>query len=148
MNPGHVVVDSLARHEKGVILQPLLVVLGKGFEGATIGLGSVLEKSVSGFVKESLLEFDDAVVRHPLVWKVRHMGQVLRRQKPLLTKRIQIDEQRVSGERRKTLIGGIAVSGGTQRQYLPDFLSGSRQKVDELAGRISEVADAMATGQR
>src|ERR1700721_980643 len=80
--------------------------------------------------------------------KLRHIGKVRRRQKPLLAKRFQIDEQRVSGKSREALIRRVAISRGIQRQHLPDFLPCSGQEFDELMSRISQIADAVAARQR
>ena len=68
-------------------------------------------------------------------------------EKSLLPESPQIDEQRIAGKCRKALIGGIAISGGAERQYLPNFLSGVGQEFYKLVSRISEIANAMATGQ-
>ena len=66
----------------------------------------------------------------------------------LLAKGFQIDEKRVSGERRKTLVGGVAISRRTHRQYLPDFLSRRGEKLYKFVSRISQIANAVAAGQR
>src|SRR5579862_8366901 len=148
MNPGHVLVDSFACHEEREIVQPLPAVVAKGIEGAAVGSGSVRKERLGGFVEESLLKFNYAAERHLLVWETRRIHQVLRRQKAILTKSRQIDEQGISGECRKALVRRIAVSGWTQRQHLPDLLSGAGQKIDELASRFSEITDPMRAGQR
>jgi hypothetical protein len=44
---------------------------------------------------------------------------------------VEADQQWISRERRKTLVGGIAVAGGTKRQHLPDALAAVMQKIGE-----------------
>ena len=43
---------------------------------------------------------------------------------PSLDQRIEADEQRIARERGETLVRGIAVAGGTERQHLPEALAG------------------------
>src|ERR1039458_5972940 len=122
MDPGHIIVDFLACHEERIVLQPFPALLAKSIEGPTVGLSSVCKESASSLAKEFLFEGDYSVVRHMLVRKSRCTGQVHGRQKSFLTKSSQIDEQGISGKCREALIRRIAVSGGVQRQDLPDFL--------------------------
>ncbi len=122
MDPSRVIVDFLACHEERIVVQPLRVLLAKSIEGPTVGLCSVCKERVSSVAKEFLFEGDYSVVGHTLVRKIRSTGQVRGRQKSFLAKSSQIYEQGISGKCREALIGGIAVSGGVQRQDLPDFL--------------------------
>jgi hypothetical protein len=46
------------------------------------------------------------------------------------------------------LVGRIAVSGGIQRQNLPQLLTGSVQKVSEFVSAWPEIANAKAARQR
>jgi hypothetical protein len=123
MHPRRVLVDSLARHEERIIVQPIAVILAKRDEKATVSLGTALQKSPSGCAKQTLFEVDYAVVFDVLLRERRCIGQIVSGQKTLLKKSSQIDEKRVAGECRKALIRGIAVSRRAQWQYLPDFLS-------------------------
>src|SRR5580704_16638294 len=122
MHPGHVMMDFLACHEERIILQPLSAFLAKSIKGTAVGLSSVCKKSASSFLKELLFEGDYLVIGDVVVRKIRHAGKIRARQKSFLTKSWQIYEEGVSGKCRKTLIRRIAVSGGIQRQDLPDFL--------------------------
>src|ERR1700722_17796403 len=111
MDPGHIIVDFFARHKEGKVLQPFPALLAKASEVPTVGLACVCKKSASRFAKEFLFEGDDSTVRHMLVRKIGCRGEILRREKSFLTKSFQIDEQRVSGKCRETLVWTIAVSG-------------------------------------
>jgi hypothetical protein len=141
-------VDFFACHEERKVLQPFSVVLAENVEGLTAGLCSVCKKSASSFAKEFLFEGDDSAVRHAFVWNIRCIGEILRRQKSLLAKSFQIYEQGISGKCREALIRRIAVSGGVQRQDLPDFLPRPGQEFDELMSGISKIADAVDARQR
>src|SRR5579872_785705 len=122
MDPGSVVVDFLACHEECIVLQPFLVFLAKDIKGTTVRLRSVRKESPRSLAKEFLFEGDHSIVGHMLGRKIRSTSQVRGRQKTFLTKSYQIYEQRISGKCREALIRRIAVSGGVQRQNLPDFL--------------------------
>jgi hypothetical protein len=61
---------------------------------------------------------------------------------------LQADQQWVARECRKRLVWRIAVTGRTERQHLPDSLTASREKIDELERARAEIPDAEASGQR
>ena len=147
IHPSHVLVNFLARHEQRVIVQPIAVALAKSLESATVSGGIVVKKRMTGFAEQTLLEVDHAGVFDLLLREIRGVGQVLRGQNTLLTKSFQIDEKRVAGEGGKTLVWRIAVSRRTQWQYLPNLLSGLSQKIDKFVGRISQIANTVATRQ-
>lgn len=79
---------------------------------------------------------------------MRSRCEILFRQKPLFLQVQQIDEQRVAGKSRKTLIRRVSVAGGIQRQYLPDCLSCGGQEIDKLMSHRAKIADAVSTRQR
>ena len=64
--------------------------------------------------------------------EVRHVGQLGAGQPAVGGQIAQIDQQRIARERRKALIGRIAVAGRPQRQHLPDALARADQAVDEV----------------
>ena len=79
--------------------------------------------------------------------KWRNAREVGGLQQTLIAQAFEAEEQRIAGEGGETLVGRIAISGGIQRQHLPQFLSGIGQEVGELVGGRAEVADAEACGQ-
>ena len=64
-----------------------------------------------------------------------------------LYRRVQIDEVRVACKGGAGLVGGIAESGGSQRQDLPIALTGFFQKIDEFIGLFAHGAHAVLAGQ-
>ena len=63
-------------------------------------------------------------------------------------KKLQADQVRIPGKRRRTRIRRVAVSRRTQRQHLPDVLFGLGQKGDELVRGRPQIADASIGWQR
>ena len=59
----------------------------------------------------------------------------------------ETDQHGISRKGRETLIRRIAVSGGIQREHLPQFLSGIGEKIGEFVGGGAKVADAEAAGK-
>ena len=57
-------------------------------------------------------------------------------QKALGHQIVQVDQQRVAGERRRRLIWRIPISGRAHRQHLPEVLTGVCQRPCELGGRL------------
>src|ERR1700740_1364323 len=104
MHPSHILVDSLARHEESVILQPFGVALAESLKGTTVNSVTVLKKCMPGFAEQILFEVDHAGVLDVLLREARYIGQVLRGQNALLAKNFQIDEKRIAGEGGKTLV--------------------------------------------
>ena len=67
MYPDRVLVDSLARHEERIIVQPIGIVLTKSVECAAVSVGTVHQESVGSFAKQALFEVDyRAVLDAPL----------------------------------------------------------------------------------
>jgi hypothetical protein len=46
------------------------------------------------------------------------------------------------------LVRRVAIAGGADRQHLPDFLSCLGEKLDEIVGRVSKIADAVSARER
>ena len=63
-------------------------------------------------------------------------------------KRLGIDEHDVPGERRDGLIGRVSAADGTERENLPDLLSGFCKEVDEPVYLLSEVAHTVFRRER
>ena len=74
--------------------------------------------------------------------------RVMFRQQSVVNQSFDADEQRIARERGEALIGRIAVAGRSERQYLPEPLTGGPEEVDEFEGARPEVPDTKATGQR
>ena len=82
-----------------------------------------------------------------LKWEPRKL-EVLLRQQTVLDQLLRRDQKRVPGERRKTLVRRIAVTGRPERQYLPVRLARLDQKIDELERLWPKVANAELARQR
>src|ERR1700686_2572310 len=90
MHPRHVLVGSLARHEKGIVVQPFDIFLAKSIVSAPIRLGTVRKKCFCGLSEERLFEVGYAIIVDALLRKARSTGEVLIGQKSLLAKGFQI----------------------------------------------------------
>jgi hypothetical protein len=66
----------------------------------------------------------------------------------LITQALKTQQQRVAGKSGEALVRRIAVSGGIQRQHLPQLLSRSQEEVCEFVGAGAEIADAEAARKR
>ena len=56
---------------------------------------------------------------------------------------LEIDEVRIPGERRETLVGRVAEAGGSQRASLPIGEAGRLKEVEELNRVAVEDSDAL-----
>src|ERR1700680_1185985 len=74
MHPRHVLVGSLARHEKGIVVQPFDIFLAESIERTPIRLGTVRKKCACGLSKERLFEVDYAIIVDALLRKARSTG--------------------------------------------------------------------------
>jgi hypothetical protein len=66
----------------------------------------------------------------------------------LITQAFKTQQQRVAGKSGEALVRRIAVSGGIQRQHLPQLLSSGEKEVCEFVRAGAEVADAEAARER
>lgn len=79
-------------------------------------------------------------------WEI--VCQVARREVALRHQFLKAQQQRIPGERRKTLIGRVPVTSRTQREHLPNPLSGVSQEIREPIGFGTEVTDTESPGQQ
>jgi hypothetical protein len=68
-------------------------------------------------------------------------------EKSLIAQAFETDEKRVAREGREALVRGVAVSGGIEREHLPELLSGCGKKVSKFVGAWAEIADSEASGK-
>src|SRR2546421_603117 len=61
--------------------------------------------------------------------------------------RDQGDQELIAGESRNAGVGRIAIPQRAERQHLPKMLFGTREEIDELVRRRTQVADATARWQ-
>ena len=66
----------------------------------------------------------------------------------LFLQAFKTEQHRVAGKSGETLVRGVAIPGGIQRQHLPQLLSGCGKEISEFVGARAEIADAETTGQR
>ncbi len=79
---------------------------------------------------------------------VRQRLQALALDPSAIGQPLQADQQRVSRKGRGGGVGRIPHTQGTERQYLPEALPGSRKELYEVVGGGAEVADAATRRQR
>ena len=60
---------------------------------------------------------------------------------------VEVDEVRVARKGRAALIGAVPITGGAQRQDLPDLLARCGQKIHERFRFRSEAANSIGAGQ-
>jgi hypothetical protein len=71
VHPSHILVNSLARHEDSVIVQPFGVALAKSLESANFSRATILKERPPCFVQQTLFEVDHARVLDVLLRKAR-----------------------------------------------------------------------------
>ena len=75
-------------------------------------------------------------------------AQIRRLEQTLIAQALKTQQQRVAGKSGEALVRRIAVSGGIQRQHLPQLLSSGDEEVREFVSAGAKITDAEATGQR
>ena len=54
---------------------------------------------------------------------------------------LQVNQGRIAGECRQGIVGRMAISGGAERQDLPDALPGFAEKVDKAESLLAQITD-------
>jgi hypothetical protein len=97
-----------------------------------IGVGSL--EADKGFVEQFGLPQVDESKIHFVGVPLGHVGQVFNGQQAFFNEKIGADQVGIAGEGREALVGRVAVTGGAERQDLPEFASAFSQVVDEAVG--------------
>jgi hypothetical protein len=75
-------------------------------------------------------------------------GNALGRDPAPLGEEFETNQEGIAGKGRGARIGRVAITGGTERQHLPDVLPGGGQEFKKLVCGGAEIADASTGGQR
>ncbi len=147
IRPGRLIVSGLDGHEEREIVQPTRVPAAEPIEAIAQGGGSRRLEAIEHARPERLAVCDDGGEIDVSVGKRRLAARLGGREPSLFDQRIEADEQRIARECGETLVRGIAVAGGTERQHLPEALAGRGEQIDELEGARAQIPDAEASGQ-
>ena len=127
VGPGSAAEFVLQRHEKRVVVEPVLL-----FDDER-GVAHVVGEPREGLPQEGgLVAVHDVEVNVGRVCAVVGVVEGLLREVAVLHKLVKVDEQWIPREGGKRLVGGIAVSGGAYRQHLPVLLAGFLEPVGEF----------------
>ena len=96
-----------------------------------------------GLFQQSGLVCKDFFILHMVRVKCRNIGQVFGSQKLLLFQKLRADKERLTGKHGKTLVRRVSDRGRSQRQHLPQMLSGAGQKINKIISSLSHVPDAV-----
>ena len=146
--PFDLVVLVLERHEEDVIVEPEPVLVTKGRQLRLLLGRRQAAEAVERAVQLGQLPGSDPLILAPAGTKFGGVLKIGRCQPAAIRELAKIDEQRVSGKGRETLVRRIAVASRPQRQHLPDSLPRSHQGLDEFKRLGPQVADAVRAGER
>ena len=146
--PRNVVVSFLERHEQGEFVEPAGVSFAESREGFALGRRTALKRPEGIVAARGVFQ---AITAPKSTWsagKFRARSNCARIEIAALHQCVEADQERIAGEGGETLIRRVAVSGGPQRQNLPDTLPGIAQKVGEAMRLRSQFADAVRSRKR
>ena len=106
------------------------------------------EESGGSLSKEHSSERNDRIKIDGGVREKRGILQIFRGKPALINQRLKTDQQRIPRDAGVSLVGRIAHTRRTQRQYLPELLTAFRKKVGETIGPVAQIPDAPFTGKR
>ena len=135
----------LEGHEQGVVRQPGGIFLRKGRYRFGVPLAAAIRRL---FQQVQTVFVELAVIHMAGVLSPVPVTDLLLRQKPILDQQIQINEIGIARIGGKTLVGGIAVAGGTEGEHLPVPLTGGVEQIGKVIGREAHGADTVRGGQR
>src|ERR1039457_2108282 len=108
--------------------------------GALGGL-TALKESLRRALQQRRLPWNDSREVGLVHGKQRNIPERGWLDEPLVAQHCRTDQQRVSSQCRKALIRRIAVTGGSERQHLPQRLSRVSQRVREaVSGQIGRAS--------
>src|SRR5579871_4425970 len=120
----------LQRHEKCKLMKPRSVPFAKRLELLPIAPRAAL-KLCERLAQQRQLPGNDRSKVDDLERKLGAFGQVLCREIAAVEQALHADQQGIAGKGGKALIRRVSVAGRTERQHLPDALSGIPQEVGE-----------------
>ena len=105
------------------------------------------EKSRRCFLQQARFPFDHRTEVHTFGRESGMRGNFGGSKDSLLVQLLETDQQRIAGLGREALERRVGVTGGIQREHLPQLLSSFFQEIDKGERFRSEVADAKGTGK-
>ena len=154
LGPALHAVFGLESHIEGVILQPVLVGEGKRIvivrivHGTAVLPGALPAPCGVGLPQDTV----PAGIQGAVVYFQRLIApffgfELGSRQQAVGLERVQINEIGVARKGGAALVRAVAVTGGAQRQDLPDLLPGFGQKIHKLQRLCAKTTDPIGAGQ-
>ena len=132
------------RSEKRVIIQPVRLALPECLKFRSKTRVIRLAKALESLPQQLRFQF----MSIPVVdWSNRRLLKLRLVQQSVFSQPFRTDQQRVTGECGIRGIRRVAVAGRSQRQHLPETLTGLDEEIDELVSLRSEVADTKTARQ-
>ena len=134
-------------HEEGVVVQP--PGLGRAEVPQRLSFRfRPRQVAVPGGPQTGLTPLGDAFEIHPFDRECRGIAQVGVGQQARFDEGLEGDHQWIDREGRKTLVGRGAARRGTQREDLPQRLSGGGEPVNKAISRRAKVPHSKGAGER
>jgi hypothetical protein len=134
-------------HEQREIIEPVGIVLAKFLEVLMFWCIGRLEELPGCAFKKWEFESAHAAVVDRIIGHCGSNVEISLAQKSFLHQRIEVDEQGIAGAGREALKWRVPVTSRIQRQHLPQFVTGSGEKIQKTISFGAEVANAMGAGQ-
>ena len=154
LGPALHLVGGLQSHVQCIVLQPALVFQREGIVGIRVVVGAAVQPfalPAPGRVcrAQDLVAagVQGAVVHLKRVFAPGFRLELGGGQQALRLEGVEVDEVRVARKGRAALIGAVPITGGAQRQDLPDLLARCGQKIHERFRFRSEAANSIGAGQ-
>ena len=154
LGPALHLVGGLQGHVQCIVLQPALVFQREGIVGIRVIVGAAVQPfalPAPGRVcrAQDLVAagVQGAVVHLKRVFAPGFRLELGGGQQALRLEGVEVDEVRVARKGRAALVGAVPITGGAQRQDLPDLLARCGQKIHERFRFRSEAANSIGAGQ-
>src|SRR6185503_2644184 len=147
-SPCRAAVGLLERAEQSIVFKPPITGLAEMKELCSQRASSRTLKVVEGLREQCLFVVDHRAEIDARWLGPRNIGEVIIRQQAIFQELRRTDQKRITCERGEALIRRVTVSGGSERQHLPQALCAGREKVDKSKRFVAEVPDAEWTRQR
>ena len=143
--PAGIPVDLAERDVERPVVQPPGLFRTEGLERL---LPFLVGQEVPGRLeKERALPLADFSIVHPFRVEMRGVQKVLQVQQAFGGQVGQINQKLVARMGRAGRIRAVPVSGGAERQHLPEADMGLGKQIHELAGFVAERADSLPPGK-
>ena len=146
VRPGALVMGGLESRIENVRLQPVGLLSAERSKGIAICRCSTGQEVLVPAPEEVELPAPHRSEGDMVRGKGR-ASQVTGIQPAVLGQQIRADQERIAGEGRQALVGGVAIACRPQWEHLPKALAGGIEEVHEPIGARPEVADTIGPGQ-